>query len=105
LAVASNTGHEFLNTLNGLCVRPAPGWPSRTSTSASPACVGTYLRTAAGASFLPRAGGDLRLMLSVFLLEKAVYELGYELDSRPSWVHLPLRGIAQLLGAARAEGR
>ena len=33
-----------------------------------------------------------------FTLEKAIYELGYELNNRPDWVHLPLAGIRQLLG-------
>ena len=30
-------------------------------------------------------------------LEKALYELRYELDNRPSWVHVPLAGILRLL--------
>jgi maltose alpha-D-glucosyltransferase/alpha-amylase len=33
----------------------------------------------------------------VYLLEKAIYELGYELNNRPSWVGIPLGGISQLL--------
>jgi len=47
--------------------------------------------------FLPRDPESLTLLLDVHLLEKALYELGYELDNRPSWVYLPLRGILQLL--------
>jgi maltose alpha-D-glucosyltransferase/alpha-amylase len=34
----------------------------------------------------------------VYLLEKAVHELGYELEHRLDWVRLPLRGLLQLLG-------
>jgi maltose alpha-D-glucosyltransferase/alpha-amylase len=37
------------------------------------------------------------VLLEAYLLEKAVYELGYELNNRPAWVQLPLRGILQLL--------
>jgi maltose alpha-D-glucosyltransferase/alpha-amylase len=36
-------------------------------------------------------------MLRVFLLEKAIYELGYELNNRPDWVMIPLRGIKDLM--------
>jgi maltose alpha-D-glucosyltransferase/alpha-amylase len=36
-------------------------------------------------------------MLRVFLLEKAIYELGYELNNRPDWVMIPLQGIKDLM--------
>jgi maltose alpha-D-glucosyltransferase/alpha-amylase len=35
-------------------------------------------------------------MLDIYLLEKAVYELGYELNNRPNWVSVPLEGILEL---------
>ncbi len=57
-----------------------------------------YLEAADGAAFLPEAEPELDGLLTVYLLEKAVYELGYELNNRPDWVHLPLAGIRQLLG-------
>ena len=37
------------------------------------------------------------LLLRVFLMEKAIYELGYELNGRPDWVNIPLRGIYYLM--------
>lgn len=40
---------------------------------------------------------DRRTMLELFILEKALYELGYELLNRPSWIQVPLAGIAELL--------
>lgn len=60
-----------------------------------------YLATAGDAAFLPRNGSELDALLRVYLLEKAVYELGYELNNRPEWVHLPLAGIHQLLAAGQ----
>jgi predicted trehalose synthase len=36
-------------------------------------------------------------LLSIFELEKAVYELRYELNNRPDWVRIPVAGIASLL--------
>jgi maltose alpha-D-glucosyltransferase/alpha-amylase len=55
-----------------------------------------YLTAAAGASFVPADFADLETLLGVFLLDKALYELGYELNNRPEWVHIPLRGLMQL---------
>lgn len=57
-----------------------------------------YVRTAGNAGFVPRDGGDLETLLQVFLLEKAVYELGYELNNRPDWLVIPFRGVTSILG-------
>ena len=59
-----------------------------------------YLEASAQASFLPRSREELSSLLSVYLLEKSIYELGYELNNRPDWVKLPLRGILMLLETA-----
>ncbi len=56
-----------------------------------------YLESARGACFIPPNGDELSTLLRVHLLEKAVYELGYELNNRPDWVAIPLAGISQLL--------
>jgi maltose alpha-D-glucosyltransferase/alpha-amylase len=60
-----------------------------------------YLDAAAAAAFLPRDDRELDALLTIYLLEKAVYELRYELNNRPEWVHLPIAGIRQLLEAGR----
>ena len=39
---------------------------------------------------------DWRRLLELFLLEKAAYEIGYEAANRPSWLGVPLRGLAAL---------
>ena len=57
-----------------------------------------YLHLASQADFLPPSEGELSLLLDAYLLDKACYELGYELNNRPDWVKLPLEGILQLLG-------
>lgn len=67
----------------------------------SSAYLRAYLHTCGTAPFVPQRREDRSDLLTVFLLEKAVYELGYELDHRPDWVRLPLRGILQLLGEGR----
>jgi maltose alpha-D-glucosyltransferase / alpha-amylase len=49
---------------------------------------------------LPERFEESGLLLETFLLEKAVYEIGYELDHRPEWVKLPVQGLVQLLEAS-----
>jgi maltose alpha-D-glucosyltransferase/alpha-amylase len=55
-----------------------------------------YLDTAGEAPFLPRTLEGLGVLLYTYLLEKAVYEMGYELNNRPDWLRIPLRGVLQL---------
>ncbi|MGA7916912.1 MAG: putative maltokinase [Candidatus Acidiferrales bacterium] len=59
----------------------------------------TYLNEAGAASFIPPDPQQLANLLRVHLLEKAVYELSYELNNRPDWVRIPLTGILSLLGS------
>jgi maltose alpha-D-glucosyltransferase/alpha-amylase len=63
----------------------------------SAAFLGAYLEAAEGAPYLPEDDADLTVLLETALLEKAVYELGYELNNRPDWVLIPLLGIRDLL--------
>jgi maltose alpha-D-glucosyltransferase / alpha-amylase len=86
---------------------------SKTATHRDPEALGNwaqYWQRWVSASFLtscldvsgdaisiPRNREELALRLDSYLLDKAVYELGYELNNRPTWVRIPLGGIAQLL--------
>ena len=54
------------------------------------------------AGLLPKNINDLSNLLDVFLLDKAIYELGYELNNRPNWVHIPLKGLLRLLSSNNA---
>jgi maltose alpha-D-glucosyltransferase/alpha-amylase len=49
--------------------------------------------------FLPEDTGHVRQLLSLFEAEKAFYELAYELNNRPAWAWIPMRGISKLLTA------
>jgi maltose alpha-D-glucosyltransferase/alpha-amylase len=57
----------------------------------------SYRKAAAGAPFLPADPNEFDGLLRVHLLEKAIYELGYELNNRPDWLAIPLEGIERLL--------
>ncbi|HEU6448773.1 MAG TPA: maltose alpha-D-glucosyltransferase [Verrucomicrobiae bacterium] len=57
----------------------------------------SYLQQAAGASFIPQNPADVQIITDFFLLRKAIYELGYELNNRPDWVKIPLQGILELV--------
>jgi maltose alpha-D-glucosyltransferase/alpha-amylase len=61
------------------------------------AFLNSYLLTAADATFLPKTNQELQVLLDTYVLEKAVYELGYELNNRPDWADIPLQRILQLL--------
>lgn len=59
----------------------------------------SYLETV-DATLLPPGDAAVERLLAVFELEKAVYELRYELDNRPDWVGIPVAGIERLMQQA-----
>jgi maltose alpha-D-glucosyltransferase / alpha-amylase len=48
------------------------------------------------ADFMPKSRDEISLLLDLFLLEKVVYELSYELNNRPDWVSVPIAGILEM---------
>jgi maltose alpha-D-glucosyltransferase/alpha-amylase len=63
----------------------------------SSAFLNTYLDIIRPTTLLPRNHDHLKILLNAFLLEKAIYEVGYELNNRPDWLKVPLQGVLQIL--------
>jgi maltose alpha-D-glucosyltransferase/alpha-amylase len=58
----------------------------------------SYFSVAQPATFLPADPADVGLLLEIFVLDKAVYEVGYELSYRPDFLPIPVRAVQRLLG-------
>ena len=77
--------------------RELEAWGRHWNEWVSAAFLGSYLEAAGDAPWIPADPDALALVLDTALLEKAIYELAYELNNRPDWVPVPLRGIRDLL--------
>jgi predicted trehalose synthase len=73
-------------------VEPPPGWEQRCREG----FLAGYLE-AVEPSLLPGGSEAVHRLLTIFELEKAVYELRYELHNRPEWVSIPVAGVLRLL--------
>jgi maltose alpha-D-glucosyltransferase/alpha-amylase len=94
--LAEITGREVAQQgLNSLDFR-AQYW----QTWVSATFLRAYLRTSGSLSSVPQSREELAVLLDAYVITKAVYELGYELDNRPSWLRIPLQGVSNLLDAA-----
>jgi maltose alpha-D-glucosyltransferase / alpha-amylase len=57
----------------------------------------SYRETLGESALWPADEVQMRALLDVFLLEKAFYEIEYELMNRPAWLHVPLDGLRRIL--------
>ena len=63
-----------------------------------------YRSAAAGASFLPPTDDEFDSLLKLFLLDKAVYEIGYELNYRPDFLQIPLSAVNRMVDGSEPAG-
>ena len=75
------------------------GWAEAWSRRATNRFLAQYYETSRAAHYLPASSEVMTKVLDIYLLAKAIYELGYELNNRPAWIGIPLEGISRLLGA------
>jgi maltose alpha-D-glucosyltransferase/alpha-amylase len=76
-------------------------WAARWKSEVSGAFERAYFEATMGAPFVPADAAHLRLMLDFYVLERVIYEIGYESDNRPDWVDIPLGGLEAVLFADR----
>ncbi len=79
------------------------GWLRPWYTYVSAAFLNAYLDTVDKSGFVPEDPDNLQRVLNIFILEKAVYEVGYEINNRPGWLMIPLAGIRFILETLDGE--
>lgn len=80
--------------LTGEMMQPlAQAWVATVSS----AFLESYREVAQNGDFLPKQQAEFDALLDAYLIEKAVYELQYELNNRPDWVRIPAQGILRLI--------
>jgi trehalose synthase-fused probable maltokinase len=72
-------------------------WAEAWTWSATNRFLAQYYETSRSAHYLPPSFQPRTKLLDVYVLAKAIYELGYELNNRPAWVGIPMEGISRLL--------
>jgi maltose alpha-D-glucosyltransferase/alpha-amylase len=73
------------------------GWARQWYRSVSATFLRGYREATGGSDILPVTDQDWAILLDALVIQKAIYELDYELNNRPDWVGLPLRGILELV--------
>jgi maltose alpha-D-glucosyltransferase/alpha-amylase len=68
----------------------------------SAAFLGSYTSIAMKNEIIASDTNEVAIMLDVWMIEKAVYELAYELNNRPDWLEVPALGLQALLEARTA---
>jgi maltose alpha-D-glucosyltransferase/alpha-amylase len=76
------------------------GWARYWQRAASSVFLQRYLEVVGDAELLPPEPDQVRVLLMAHLVEKAAYEVRYELRHRPDWLGIPLRALSELAGEA-----
>ncbi len=71
-------------------------WARLCEASVSTEFLRAYRSIASESPIVPRGRHDFDRLLEVYILDKALYELVYELNNRPAWIRIPLHGILSL---------
>ena len=95
---------SLVRTANQVSVRPEDvarlaAWVRHWYVWSSASFLRGYRESTLGQPFLPSGDRDWAILLDALLLQKAFYELDYELNNRPEWLTTPLDGISAILAS------
>jgi len=93
---AAQVGYQSYVSRHPRDAAPLEPWAKLWENCVTAAFLSSYREAIAGAELLPPGNAELGLLLDAFLLDKALYELNYELNHRPTWARIPLLGILAL---------
>jgi maltose alpha-D-glucosyltransferase/alpha-amylase len=96
-AVHSALSEQRQSGLNEEMARVAREWGQLWQAWVSVEFLRSYLESVRDASILKAPPDEIEVLLSTYVLEKVVYELAYELNNRPDWLIVPLRGMLELV--------
>jgi maltose alpha-D-glucosyltransferase / alpha-amylase len=71
-------------------------WARKWTAHVSEQFLSAYFETVKDAPFIPQDPEDLRLMLDVYFMDRAVAEINNDLATRPDWVGIPLSALKDL---------
>jgi maltose alpha-D-glucosyltransferase/alpha-amylase len=77
-------------------------WAEAWSQAIAQTFLAAYREATQAATFLPPDSKDFNVLLESFILDKAIYEIGYEITYRPDWVQVPVRAVMRLVQPASA---
>ena len=93
---AAQVGYQSYVARHPRDAGPLEPWAKLWENCVSAAFLSAYRDAVASAELVPASNAELGLLLDAFLLDKALYELNYELNHRPTWTRIPLLGILSL---------
>jgi maltose alpha-D-glucosyltransferase / alpha-amylase len=106
---ASRTGlHQFLSRaeLSPEIAPRAEQWANGWYKGVYAAFLRSYLDTTKDIPVFPKGGTpEFEILLNIFMLDKSIYELNYELNVRPDWVEIPLDGILEIMDRKNKNGK
>jgi maltose alpha-D-glucosyltransferase / alpha-amylase len=92
-AFAALTRHTARRPVDSAQLEP---WARLWESSVSVEFLRAYRETTAASPSTPQERDTFDALLGIYVLDKALYELIYELDNRPAWIRIPLHGILSL---------